>query len=402
MKRRKLLKTAATLAVLPALGSLIRRPARAQSGNIVIAGTNSVTGEHAVIGQYGELGSSLALRTAGLIAGRPFDYWLIDTGGPTAQVLDKIRAAIEQSSVRFFTGAASPETGPLIADQLTQAGCVYACGLGVDELAGAPCHRSVFRWSTAPRAAVGATIDPLVALLPRAERWFVVAPETALGHTLRIATEERLRSLAVEHVGTANIAAGDREFSGLFGRVLPARPDVVVLLAAGAQSSALLRHAVNIGAHRKTKLLMVWSGGLHQFQSLGPDAIEGLYFGSQYWHEADTPANRFLVAHTRARYAINPNAPLAAEFIGTKLLIDAITASGSADPLSVIAALEGLSYDGPTGPESIRASDHQCLKAYYLLRGKGRHQMRDPDNLAEIVNAARIDPVASAPACRMA
>lgn len=304
--------------------------------------------------------------------------------------------------MRFFTGAASPETGPLIADQLVQAGCVYACGLGVDELADAPCHRSMFRWSSSPQAAVAATIDPLVALLPNAGRWFVVAPETTLGLALLGAAEDRMRALAVEQVGSARISAGDREFSGLFQCILAARPDMVVLLAAGGQSSALLRHAVNIGAHCKTGLVTVWSGGLHQLQSLGPDAIEGLYFGGQYWHEASTPANRFLVAHTRARYGINPNAPLAAEFIGTKLLIDAITASGSSDPGPVIAALEGLAYDGPTGPETIGARDHQCDKAYYLLRGKGRRHMRDPDNLADIINAARPEAAAITAACRTA
>jgi branched-chain amino acid transport system substrate-binding protein len=327
---------------------------------------------------------------------------LIDTGGPTAQVLDKVRAAIEQSAVRFFTGAASPETAPLIADQLAQAGCVYACGLGVDELAGAPCHRSVFRWSSSPHAAVAATIDPLVALLPNAERWFVVAPQTALGLALQTPAEDRMRALAVDQVGSARIAPADREFFGLFQRILTTRPDMVVLLATGAQSSALLRHAVNIGAHRKTGLVTVWSGGLHQLQSLGPDTIDSLYFGSQYWHEAATSANRFLIAHTRARYGINPNAPLAAEFIGTKLLIDAIAATGSSGPEEVIAALEGLDYEGPTGPESIGARDHQCHKAYYLLRGKSRRNMRDADNLADIINTARPAPVSNAPACRTA
>jgi hypothetical protein len=67
IRRRKLLKAATALAALPVMTGWGRKPARA--ANIVIAGTKSVTGEHAVIGQYGELGSDLALRTAGLISG---------------------------------------------------------------------------------------------------------------------------------------------------------------------------------------------------------------------------------------------------------------------------------------------------------------------------------------------
>jgi len=64
-----------------------------------------------------------------------------------------------------------------------------------------------------------------------------------------------------------------------------------------------------------------------------------------------------------ASIQMRPNAPLAAEFIGTKLIIDAIAATGSAEAEPVIDNLRGLSYGGPTGPESIRARDHQSLKA---------------------------------------
>lgn len=226
IRRRPILTAAGGFAATLAWPDGTARPARAQA-NIVIAGTKSVTGEHAVIGQYGELGSALALRTAALVGGHSLDYWLIDTGGPAAQVLDKVRDTIEKSAVRFFTGAASPETGPLIADRVEQAGCVYACGLGVDELAGAPCHRSVFRWSSAPQTAIEHTVGPLLALLPRAERWYLIAPETPLGHSLLTATQEHLTALAVEQVGTARVNAQDRKFSGLVARILVVSRDVV-------------------------------------------------------------------------------------------------------------------------------------------------------------------------------
>ena len=39
---------------------------------------------------------------------------------------------------------------------------------------------------------------------------------------------------------------------------------------------------------------------------------------------------------------------------------------------AVTSRLEGLEYDGPTGRETLRAADHQCIKAFYLGVGKTR------------------------------
>jgi hypothetical protein len=41
------------------------------------------------------------------------------------------------------------------------------------------------------------------------------------------------------------------------------------------------------------------------------------------------------------------------------------------------ASAVGHSYAGPTGPETIRACDHQVIKPYYLLVGKAKSAMKD-------------------------
>ena len=63
-------------------------------------------------------------------------------------------------------------------------------------------------------------------------------------------------------------------------------------------------------------IVMVWSAGLEQFQELGADNVEGIYFGAQYWHEVDTPMNRELVESVKAKYDITPNYPLLGSRVG--------------------------------------------------------------------------------------
>lgn len=110
---------------------------------------------------------------------------------------------------------------------------------------------------------------------------------------------------------------------------------------------------------------------------------EGVYFGAQYWYGIDSPLNRDLVKRANTAFKANPNYSLVGSYICTKILLDGIIKAGTVDPKKVVAALEGMKYDGLTGPEEVRAGDHQVLKNYYLLRGK----MKSADDYADIVSS---------------
>jgi len=162
-----------------------------------------------------------------------------------------------------------------------------------------------------------------------------------------------------------------------------------LLLNFGAQSSDALRQAVNFGMHKNMTILMAWASGLEQFQSLGPEVCEGVYFGTQYWHTVNAPLNRQLVQLCRDKLGINPNYSLASVYMCTRLMLDAIARAGTTDTGAVIAALEGWQYQGVTGDEQVRKADHQVLKDYYLLQGKARSQMQNQDDYVAVLSAGK-------------
>ena len=116
----------------------------------------------------------------------------------------------------------------------------------------------------------------------------------------------------------------------------------------------------------------------------------------------DTPLNRDLVKRANEKFKANPNYSLAGSYICTKILVDGMIKAGSADPKAVVAALEGLKYEGLTGPEEIRAGDHQVLKNYYLLKGKAKSKMKDKDDFAEIVSVGKAFLPLDQTQCKMA
>ena len=193
----------------------------------------------------------------------------------------------------------------------------------------------------------------------------------------------------IEHVGNSYHSLNEKEFSGYLTNAVAAKPDVLLLLNFGAQSSDALRQAVSFGMKRNCTILMAWASGLEQFQTLGADLCDGVYFGAQYWHGVESPLNLELVKRTSTTLRMNPNYSLAGSYICSKILLDGIVKAGSADPKKVVAALEGMKYEGLTGAEEIRKADHQVLKNYYLLKGKAKSKMKNADDFVDIISAGQ-------------
>ena len=59
------------------------------------------------------------------------------------------------------------------------------------------------------------------------------------------------------------------------------------------------------------------------------------------------------------------------------------------DQKAVIAALEGMKYEGLTGNEEVRKGDHQVLKNYYLLKGKAKNKMANKDDFVDVLSSGR-------------
>jgi branched-chain amino acid transport system substrate-binding protein len=270
-----------------------------------------------------------------------------------------------------------------------KAGGIFITTAGADELTGKDCNSATFRWSVPTFGAIEQTVRPLIQSMPNAKRWYTITPQYVFGDGLLSAAKNIFKEKGIEHVGNSYHSLNEKEFSGYLTNAVAAKPDVLLILNFGSQSSDTLRQAVSFGMKNNCTILMAWASGLEQFEALGPEICEGVYFGAQYWHAVDTPLNQDLVKRVNAAYKSNPNYSLAGSYICTKILLDGIVKAGTADPKKVVAALQGMKYAGLTGPEEIRAGDHQVLKNYYLLKGKPKSKMKDKDDYADIVSSGQ-------------
>jgi len=389
LNRRNMLKLAALSAVPGTLGSLVARSAFAQAGSVQFACPVPMSGAFAANGKYADLGMKLAIEQYGKVLGEPLAYSVLDTEGKPATAVRRVQEIAQQKNARFFAGGILSSESLAMGKEVQKAGGVFITTAGADEITGKDCNDATFRWSVPTYGAIEQTVRPLIQMMPKAKRWYTITPQYVFGDGLLSAAKAVFKEKGIEHVGNSYHSLNEKEFSGYLTNAVAAKPDVLLILNFGSQSSDTLRQAVSFGMKNNCTILLAWASGLEQFESLGADLCDGVYFGAQYWHAIDSPLNRDLVKRTQAAFKTNPNYSLAGSYICTKILLDGIVKAGNVDPKKVVAALEGMKYDGLTGPEEVRKGDHQVLKNYYLLKGKAKSKMKNADDYADIVSSGQ-------------
>jgi len=374
----------------------------AKSDDLLVACPTAMSGTFSAIGKYSDLGIKLAVEQQGSVQGRTLKYRMIDTEAKPATAVRRVQEAIQQDGVRFFPGALLSAESLAMSKEIHKSGGLLITNAGADELTGVECNRSTFRWALPTYSIIQGSARPLIELLPQAKRWYTITPQYVFGEDLLRNAKALFQEKGIEHVGNSYHSLTEREFSGHLTNALASKADVLFLLNYGAQASDALRQAISFGLKEKMTIIVAAASGLEQFESLGTDICDGVYFGAVYWHTIDTAFNRTFVEQVRAKFGISPNYSLAAPYINMRMLIDAMDKAKSTEPREVIGALEGMVFEGLTGTEEVRREDHQVLRDFYLIKGKSKQNMRDKDDYADIIHSGRFFLAPEQTNCKMA
>jgi branched-chain amino acid transport system substrate-binding protein len=354
---------------------------------VVIGVLSAFSGPYASLGEDSERGAKYAAEEAGgKVLGKPLELMFIDTEVKAGVAARKVREASQSKGVKFFNGAISSGVGLAISQACKEEKAIYFTSVGADAVTGAKCSPYTFRWSIPTYGAVQQTVKPLIKKFPDAKRWYTITPDYVFGHSLLDNAKAVFNEYGVQHVGNDMHPIGHTEFSSFITKAMAAKADFVVFFNFGKDTINALKQANNFGLTKKAKILVAWSSGLRDLEEIGPEFCEGVYFGSQFWHDVDAPVTQKLNKVWMEKYNSFPSYVEASQYMMTKIQIMAIELAGTTDTAAVRKALEGMQYDGPTGQEEIQAFDHQVKKNFYLLRAKARKDIERPGDNAAVIS----------------
>lgn len=400
--RRRFLRSGLTAGAAVAVVGLSRKSGWSQTGVLPLVGVYPLSGTYAEVGRDQDRGSRLALEDwGGKLQGRTIEYIAVDDENSPGTAVRKIQGLIETKGIRYIQGAASSSIGLAISQLAAQRRAMYWTSVGADDITGAKCNKYTFRWSLATYGAVRGTVPAIAQRHPEAKRWYTLTPAYVFGDSLLKNEQQVFKDLGVEHVGNASHPLGEREFSGHITRIMAAKPDVVVANNFAGDTVQFLRQAREFGLTQKAKVLIVWGGGLSEFQAIGADTLAGVYVGTQFWHDIPVPLVREINERYRKKHGESVSYVSMSSYTHVRLILDAISRARSDALSATIPALEGFDYDGPTGREKIRAFDHQVAKNYFVLRGKTKAGMRDPEDFFEVIGSRSAVPSETESECKM-
>jgi branched-chain amino acid transport system substrate-binding protein len=399
--RRTILKGLAAAPTAFATPAFLRNVS-AQAGTLDVAAVYSLSGTFANVGTLLNSGSQWAMESFGEVLGHKINYILLDDRGDAGEAVRKVQEIMGQRGVKHIIGCTNSAIGLAVQKEVYSRGGIYVEEAGADESTGKDCNKSNFRWPVASYSAVNATVRPMIEQFPDAKKWYTITGQYVFGDSLLTNVKDVLKEKDLQHVGNSYHSLADREYSGYIATALAAQPDVLAICNFGNQTLDVIRQAISYGMKRNTKILAIWSTGLDQFQALGPENCEGVYFGCNFWHGIDTPGGRKVAEVVKAKTGDVPNYLHACGYAVAQVLIEGMKKASSLEVPAIIQALEGLTYEGPTGTETVRAQDHQVIKDYYLMLGKAKGAMKDKNDFAEVIRATKAFLPPEKTGCKMA
>jgi branched-chain amino acid transport system substrate-binding protein len=342
----------------------------AAGGEIRIGFLGLLSGAGALAGRPIQDGAKLAveeINAAGGVLGQRLVLISRDTGGSPEEAVRLARELILNEQVQFIQGpftdaenmAVSAVSEELQTIMLPYVAKTYR--LLSDEFF----HSYVFQpssstWYEGGYAAIKA------AELTDATRVVAIAPDYEYGRMQTQSFVERLAELrpdmTVQEIYAPLFAP---DFTPYVTQIVDAEPDVLFICQWGSDYVTVLKQLVAFDALSAIDLVVTVgeNGSVETALAMGGDYPEGilanamdlLYFPDTAEHRAYTEA---LSAFTGEPYTQGNTIQ---GYIGIKLLVAAIEKAGTSDTDAVVAAMEGLTFDTPIGPMTMRA-DHQLLR----------------------------------------
>ena len=218
------------------------------------------------------------------------------------------------------------------------------------------------------------------------KKWFSLTADYRWGQSLLEGWMWQSEQVGGKFLGNVYAPLGATDYSTYFAKIMAANPDFLVMNNLGADQTAAIKQATELGLTKKMKIVCTKTA-MHTIKEVGAAYDENVMGGMTfYWKLQDKYATskKFSDAFQK-KYGQPIEQDGESGYVATNVLFMAMEKAGTVtDKEKIMNAMEGLKYQLTKGPEYVRACDHQRVQSYLLVKGKGKNA-KDWD-IADIVS----------------
>jgi len=306
-----------------------------------------------------QAGIDYATNGTGEINGAKINLTYADDAGDPDKAVTAAKDMIGKG-YKIIGGTASSGIAVKLAEQAQQNKILYISGAAAtDAIQGV--NKYTFRsgrQSLQDVATAGTFIDP------NGKKVVVFAQDNAFGQGNVAAVKAVLgaKGATVSSV----LVPENQELTPFARQLLDAKPDMVFVAWAGATTGTMWQSLSQQGVFDAAPVV-TGLGDASSFGAYGP-ASSKISFLSHYFPGASgTEVEKKMIAGIEKAGGkadlFTPDG-----FVAGQLIAQAIKEGGGTDPDAMVKSLEGFSFDGPKGKETVRASDHALIQDMYQAK----------------------------------
>jgi branched-chain amino acid transport system substrate-binding protein len=373
----KLAVLAAALAALAGVGASARGADAAPSAKapIKVGIVYSRTGLLAAYGaQYIQglrYGLAYATKGTNAVNGQPIELTLVDDAGDPVKAVSAAKDLIGKG-YKVLAGSTSSGVALQVAPLAEQNKILFISGpaatdavTGINKYtfrSGRQSYQDVLAASSYLGAGGGKTVT-------------VFAQDSAFGLGNYLAVNQVMGNRGGQKVNRILVPLSAQDFTPFAQQIKQQKTDLLFIAWAGTTAPAMWRALDQQGVFDSVDHVVTGLDMRASYPTFGPVANKISFLSHYVSNAPKNKVNDFLVNSMRKRGQV-PDLFTPDGFVAGQMIAHALTASPS-NVDQMISSLEGWSFTGPKGQQTIRASDHAMLQPMFqvkLVQNGGKYQ----------------------------
>jgi branched-chain amino acid transport system substrate-binding protein len=347
-----------------------------------------------------QLGVEYATDGSMAVAGRPIELIIRDDTSNVDVAAAAARELIESEGVEILIGNSSSALALQVQQIAHENGVVYfAAPAASPDITGKNFNEHTFR--VCRNSAQDGLTMAQWSIDNVGQKYLILAEDYAFGQATAAGFQAAFGAKGAEFLTEEPIYAPSdtSDFTPYIQQVLTAEPDGLILIwATNTSGTVLFEQLATQGVTGQIPFITGFSSN-DTVKLLDPGFVGSTGLIVYHYTLPDTAANDWLVEQHNAEFEGNPDLFTECGFATGQAVVAALEETqGDTTDTALIAALEGLSFEGPKGTYTIRAEDHQALASMYIVK---LVSVDDPDEqyfeLVKEVTGEESAPPCSAP-----
>lgn len=379
--------TAAAVAFSLVLPAVAPAPVfAADTGPIKIAVITDMSGVYAALSGKGAVEAvQMAVDDfGGKVLGRPIEVDGIDHRNNGPEAATKAREAFDGGAdlALDMTNSATALAVAGVAKEKHKLAIVT--GGGSSALTGANCNRYTYHYAY-DTYALAASTGRYIAAQRDGKTWYGIVPNYAFGTQMLADFTAAIKPEGGSFIHADTIPLGNTDFSSYLLAAKNAKPQVLGVLNAGADTVNTMKGVKQFGLDKQMKIAV----GLLFLSDV--DALPDVFSGSRittswYWNE-DGAARAWADKYTkRVGGGLRPTDIQAADYSAATQWLKAVKATGTTDADKVQSYLDGKKFsDFYARDAQWRARDHRVTHRMYVVDVLPKEKIKEPHAWFDIV-----------------